>query len=52
MLLSIPAWAQRHCRNIGGRFQRISPEWDFDAYLRQGDDLFDLEFFVHKWLDS
>ena len=45
-----PLWARLHCRNIGGKYEYLDPEWDFTAYLRQGRDLFELESFVLNWL--
>lgn len=46
-----PLWAMLHCKNISGKFQRLDPGWDFEAYIRQGEDLFALESFVRNWLE-
>jgi hypothetical protein len=46
-----PLWAMLHCRNIAGRSQSINPNWDFETYLKQGEDFFDLESFMRNWLD-
>jgi len=44
-------WAMLHCRNVGGRSERIDPNWDFEAYLAQGEDFYDLESFMQSWLE-
>jgi hypothetical protein len=45
----VPHWAQKHCRNIGGDWRALSPEWDLAAFLAGGRDLFRLEDHYANW---
>jgi hypothetical protein len=45
-------WAVKHCRNISGDHQKMKPEWDLEAYLDNGLDLFKMEDHFDNWVNA
>lgn len=50
--LSEESWAYRHCKNIGGDFEKFCPHMGLQDYLRLGCDYFRLCEFITNWLDA
>lgn len=42
-------WPQKHCKNMGGEYRKIKPEWDLNDYLNNGEDLFGFEKQFYNW---
>lgn len=48
----ITSFIKKHCRNLGGYYEKINTNWTMEEYFDNGEDLFRLHEHFDNWLKA